>query len=123
MSKKKGIVADRENVKRDLADALGWDLEAKESGETTKGGFMLMGPGVYYFLGGTMSGKSTTIRDLSLQRDELIAFQHADGEIRRGVDEVVYFTSSDFDAVVHDPLEWSGVVFEPNFPRPTTWMH
>ena len=28
-----------------------------------------------------------------------------DGEIRRGIDEVVYFTGSDFDPIVHDPLE------------------
>ena len=91
MSKKRESMADRQNVKRDLEDALGWDLEAKESGETTEGGsgFVLMGPGVYYFLGSAMSGKSTAIRDLLLQRDELIAFQHAGGKIRWGVDEVV----------------------------------
>ena len=65
-----------------------------------------------------MSGKSTTICDLLLERNELIAFQHADGEIRRGVEEVIYFTGWDFDAVVHDPLEKSGMVFETRFPTP-----
>ena len=73
---------------------------------------------MYYFLGDTMLGKSTAIRDLLLQQDELIAFQHAHGEIWQGVDEVVYFTGSDFDAIVHDPLEKSGVVFETKFPTP-----
>ena len=79
---------------------------------------VLMGPGVYYFFGGTMSGKSTTIRDLLLQRNELIAFQHADAVIRRGGNEVIYFTGSDFDAMVHDPLDKSGVVFNTRFPMP-----
>ena len=64
-------MADRENVKHDLEDALGWASEARESGDTTEGGsFVLMGPGVYCFLGGTMSDKSTTIHDLLLQRDD-----------------------------------------------------
>ena len=81
-------------------------------------GFVLMGPGVYYFLGGTMSCNLTTTHDLLLERNELIAFQHADGEIRRGVEEVIYFMGSDFDAVVHDLLEKSGVVFETRFPTP-----
>ena len=84
--------------------------ELSRGGVGDDGGFVQMGPGVHYFLGGTMSGKSTTIRDLLLQRNELIAFQHAD--------EVIYFTGSDFDAVVHDRLEKSGVVFETKFPTP-----
>ena len=82
------------------------------------GGFVLMGPRVYYFLGRTMSGKSTTMRDLLLQRNELIGFQHTDNGIDQGVDEVTYFTGSDFDAIVHDPLEKSGVMFETRFPTP-----
>ena len=93
----------------------------QESGETIEGddgGFMLMGPGVYYFLGEMTCCKSTTIHDLLLQRNELITFQHADGEMCRGVNDVIYFTGSAYDAVVHDPLEKSGVLLETKFPTP-----
>ena len=65
-----------------------------------------------------MSGKSTVICDLLLRQDELIAFQHADGEIRRGVNKVVYFMGADFNVIMHDLLEKSGVVFETKFPTP-----
>ena len=64
-----------------LVNALGWISGEPIEGEDGSG-FVLMGPGVYYFLGGTMSGKSTTIREFLLERNELIAFQHADDEIR-----------------------------------------
>ena len=60
--KRETMAMHRENAKRNLIDALGWvsssDVqELSRGGVGDDGGFVLMGPGVYYFLGGTMSGK------------------------------------------------------------------
>ena len=95
MSNGESVATHRENAKGNFIDALGWVLlsEVQELGRGSSdgigndddedndddGGFVLMGPRVYYFLGGTMSGKSTTIRDLLLQRNKLIAFRIAQG--------------------------------------------
>ena len=37
--------------------------------------FQLLGPGIYFFLGGTMTGKSAAIKKILVERDRLIDFQ------------------------------------------------